>query len=67
MFTVHFTYLTLRHAVIMADLWNGAGHYIFILWFLLLLSSFFRLFSAVADWMSKILPQSTHGMALVRI
>jgi len=40
--------------MIMAALWNRAGHYIFALWFLL--SSFFpRLISAVADWMSTIL------------
>ena len=39
----------------MATLWNRAGHYIFILWFL---SSIFfpRLISAVGDWMSTILP-----------
>jgi len=37
----------------MAALWNRAGHYIFVLWFLLLFFS--RLFSAVADWMSAIL------------
>jgi len=45
--------------VIMADVWNRAGHYIFILWLLLsifLLSSFFpRLISAVGDWMSTVL------------
>jgi len=46
--------------VIMATLWNRAGHYIFALWFLsfFFLSSFFcfpRLISAVADWMSTIL------------
>jgi len=38
---------------------NTAGHYIFALWFLLLLLPFFffpRLISAVADWMSTILP-----------
>ena len=51
--------------LIMATLWNRAGHYIFLLWFLL--PSFFlsfcpRLFSADADWMSTI-----HGVALVRI
>jgi len=43
----------------MVALWNMADRYIFILWFLLLLlsSSFFpRLISAVADWMSAILP-----------
>jgi len=43
--------------LIMVALWNRADHYIFALWFLLLLSSFFpRLISAVADWMSAILP-----------
>ena len=37
-------------------LWNKADHYIFIVSFLLLISpSFFRLISAVADWMSAIL------------
>jgi len=43
--------------VIMAALRSRCGHYIFILWFLLLFSSFFpRLISAVTDWMSTILP-----------
>jgi len=44
--------------LIMAALWDGAGHYIFILWFLsicLLVSFFSRLISAVAEWMSTIL------------
>jgi len=45
--------------LVMAALWNTAGHYIFALWLLLsiyLLSSFFpRLISAVADWVSAIL------------
>ena len=42
--------------IIMATLWNRAGHYIFALWFLLLSSLFFfRLISAVAEWMSTIL------------
>jgi len=45
--------------LIMATLWNRAGHYIFALWFL---SIFFFLFipcliSAVGDWMSTILPR----------
>jgi len=52
----------------MLALSNRADHYIFILWFLLLLSSssffFSSQISAVADWMSAILP---HGVALVRI
>jgi len=38
----------------MVALWNRAEHYIFILWFLLLLSFFPRIISAVADWMSAI-------------
>jgi len=43
---------------IMVVVWNRADHYIFILWVLLLLLSIFfpRLISAVADWMSTILP-----------
>ena len=45
----------------MVALWHRTDHYIFILWFLLsfCLSFFFffpRLISAVADWMSTILP-----------
>ena len=41
---------------IMVALWSRADHYIFILWFLLLLSSFFpRLIIAIAEWMSAIL------------
>ena len=43
----------------MAALRNRAGHYIFALWFLL--SIFFpRLISAVADWMSTMLPHSAN-------
>ena len=46
-------------SITMAALWNRAGHYIFILWFLsfiYLVSSFFpHLISSVADWMSTIL------------
>jgi len=41
--------------LLMAALWNRAGHYIFVLWFLLL-SFLSPIFSAVADWMSNILP-----------
>jgi len=44
-----------NEVVIMAALRSRCGHYIFALWFLL--SSFFaRLISAIADWMSTILP-----------
>jgi len=47
----------LINTVIMTALRSRCGHYIFALWFLLLLSSFFpRLISAIADWMSTILP-----------
>ena len=42
----------------MVALWNRADHYIFMLWFVvvLLLLFFPRLISAAADWMSAILP-----------
>jgi len=43
-------------AIFMVALWNRADHYIFALWFLLSSSFFPRLISAVADWMSAILP-----------
>jgi len=42
---------------IMVALWNRADHYIFMLLFVLLSSFFPRLISAVADWMSAILPR----------
>ena len=45
-----------RAGLIMVALWNRANHYIFMLWFVLLLSFFPRLISAAADWMSAILP-----------
>jgi len=49
----------------MVTLCNRAGHYIFALWFLLLLSIFFfpYLISVVANWMHT----STHGVVLVQI
>jgi len=42
---------------IIAALWNRAGHYIFVLWFLssIYLLFFPRLISAFGDWMSTIL------------
>ena len=43
--------------VVMAALRSRCGHYIFVLYSLFYLSSFFRrLISAVADWMSTVLP-----------
>jgi len=42
--------------IIIAALRNRADHYIFILWFLLLLSCFSSPTSAGADWISAILP-----------
>jgi len=57
----------------MAALCNTTGHYIFVLWFLLLsiyllFSGFFpRLFSAVADWILDVYHTSTHRVSLVRI
>ena len=53
----------------MAALRNRADHYIFVMWFLLLLSSMFfftRLFSAAADWMSTILPHMVWPSATLR-
>ena len=45
--------------VVMAALWNTAGHYIFALWFLLSIFLFFPgLISAVAHWISTILPHT---------
>ena len=53
----------LAHILVMAALCNRTGHYIFALWFLLSSIFFFpRRISAVADWMSTILPQSTRDM-----
>jgi len=46
-----------RKKTFMAALCNRTGHYIFALWFLSFFFFFFpRLISAVADWMSTILP-----------
>jgi len=45
-------------SLFMVALWNRADHYIFARWFLLSFFFFFRrLISAVADWMSAILPR----------
>ena len=43
--------------IFMAALLSRCGRYIFALWFLLISFIFSRLISAVADWMSTILPQ----------
>jgi len=47
-------------AIFMAALCNRAGHYVFALWFLSSISFFYLSFphiiSAVADWLSAILP-----------
>jgi len=54
--------------IIMAALWNRAGHYIFVLWFL---SSFFFLSPFFSPNLSgrrlDVYYISTHGVALVRI
>jgi len=54
-FVANYVIVTVSIIVVMAALWSRAGHYIFVLWFLLL-SFFSRLISAVGDWMSAILP-----------
>ena len=54
----------------MAVLWNRAGHYIFILWFLLL-SIYLSIFLFSSPNLSRrrldVCHTSTHGVALVRI
>ena len=59
--------LPARTEVIMAALCNRAGHYIFALWFLLLLSFFFFPSPNVSGHRVDIYHTSTHGVALVRI
>ena len=61
-----------RAPLIMAALWNRAGHYVFALWFLsffFLSSSFFHLFSSpnLSGRRLDVYHTSTHGVALVRI
>jgi len=51
-----YAFLKLLYLFVMVALCNTAGHYIFILWFLLLSFFFPRLIIAVGDWMSTILP-----------
>jgi len=46
---------TATFGLLIAALWNTAGHYVFALWFLLSSTFFPRLISAVAHWMSAIL------------
>jgi len=55
--------------IFMAALWNRAGHYICILWFLLFLSFFFLRFSPpnLSYRRVDVYHTSTHGVALVRI
>jgi len=52
---VSFVSVSCLEWVFMAVLWNRAGHYSFALWFISSSSSFPRLISAAADWMSTIL------------
>jgi len=62
-----FSHVNHASELIMAALWNKAGHYILALWFLLL-SSFF-LFSSpnLSRRRLDVNHTSTHGVALVRI
>jgi len=52
-----------RCLFVMVALWNRADHYIFALWFLLSFFFFPRLISALADWMSAILPHMVCGLS----
>jgi len=55
------------YTIIMAALWNRAGHYSFALWFLLL-SSFYLFSSPILSRRRlDVYHTSTHGVALVRI
>jgi len=58
----HFLQL-IQGILIMAALWNRAGHYIFALWFLL---SFLSSPNLSRRWLD-VYHTSTHGVALVRI
>ena len=51
----------------MAVLCNRAGHYIFALWFLLLLSFFPHLISAITGWMSAILAHMVSETCCTRL
>jgi len=53
--------------IIMATLWNKAGHYIFALWFLRLSSSFLFSSPNLSRCRLDVYRTSTHGAALVRI
>jgi len=51
----------------MAVLWNRAGHYIFVLWFLVLSSIFFFSSPIVSRRILDVYHTCTHGVALVQI
>jgi len=51
----------------MVALWNRADHYIFILWFLVVLSIFFFPSPNLSRRRLDVCHTSTHGVALVRI
>jgi len=53
--------------IIMAALWNRAGHYIFVLWFLLLSSIFFFSLPNLRRHRLDVCHTSTHGVALAQI
>jgi len=56
-----------RH-LFMAALWNRAGHYIFMLWFLSIFLSIFFFFSPnLSCRRLDVCHTSTHGVALMRI
>jgi len=64
-------YVLLTHlcffGLVMAALWNRAGHYIFALWFLLLLLSSFFSSPNLSRRRLDVYHTCTHGVALVRI
>jgi len=61
------TTINIDMGIIMAALWNRAGHYIFVLCFLLISSSFFLFLAYSQPSQIGCLSTSTHEVALVRI
>jgi len=59
--------MRLADALVMAAIWNRAGHYIFVLWFLSTFFFFLLLFSSpnLSGHRFDVYHTSTHGVALV--
>jgi len=62
---MHIIYHTLNTSIFTATLWNRAGYYIFVLWFLLF--SIFFSSPILSHRKLDVYHTSTHGVTLVRI